>query len=72
MVVAAEDSGDSVLNVEAYFAHRGFGEKLWKRCREVGLGEFSVELGEKYVRREDRPLHSTFIHDIHNFISFSS
>ncbi|KAI3459145.1 hypothetical protein Pfo_015808 [Paulownia fortunei] len=68
-VVAAEGVGERVLEAEAYFAHRGFGEALWKRCGEEGLSEYSVEMGNKYVRREDRPPHSSFIHDIHNFIS---
>ncbi|KAL8543580.1 hypothetical protein ACS0TY_004228 [Phlomoides rotata] len=57
------------MRAEAYFAHEGFGEALWKRCGEVGLSEYSVEMGNKYVSREDRPPHSTFIQDIHNFIS---
>lgn len=56
-VVAAEGGGERVLDVEAYFAHRGFGEALWKRCGEVGLSEYSVEMGNMYVRREDRPPH---------------
>ncbi|KAK4433037.1 putative gamma-glutamylcyclotransferase [Sesamum alatum] len=68
-VVPADDGRETVLEVEAYFAHRGFGEALWKRCREEGLSEFSVEKGQKYVRREDRPPHSSFIEDIHKFIS---
>ncbi|KAG8368966.1 hypothetical protein BUALT_Bualt15G0101200 [Buddleja alternifolia] len=67
--LSVEGEGGNVLEVEAYFAHRGFGEALWKRCGEKGFGEYSVEMGNKYVRREDRPLHSSFIHDIHEFIS---
>ncbi|KAK6156472.1 hypothetical protein DH2020_010720 [Rehmannia glutinosa] len=70
-VTAAETDGvgERVLEVEAYFAHRGFGEALWKRCGEEGLSEYSMEMGNKYVRREDRPPASSFIHDIHKFIS---
>ncbi|KAH6757864.1 AIG2-like induced family protein [Perilla frutescens var. hirtella] len=67
VAVAAEGGGESAA--EAYFAHRGFGERLWKRCGEVGLSEYGVEMGEKYVRREDRPLDYSFIHDINKFIS---
>ncbi|KAL6516905.1 hypothetical protein OROHE_018193 [Orobanche hederae] len=71
MAVLAEEGGgrESVLEVEAYFAHRGFGEALWKRCGEEGLSEYTVEMGKKYVRREARPPHSSFIQDIHKFIS---
>ncbi|XP_057801790.1 putative gamma-glutamylcyclotransferase At3g02910 isoform X2 [Salvia miltiorrhiza] len=43
VAVAAEGGGQ---DAEAYFAHRDFGEKLWKRCGEVGLSEFNVELGK--------------------------
>ncbi|GFQ00404.1 putative gamma-glutamylcyclotransferase at3g02910 [Phtheirospermum japonicum] len=68
--VAAEGGGgEAVLEVEAYFAHRGYGEALWKRCGEKGLSEFSVAMGEKYVRQQDRPPHFNFIQDIHKFIS---
>ncbi|XP_020548877.1 putative gamma-glutamylcyclotransferase At3g02910 [Sesamum indicum] len=67
--IVVVDGGERVVEVEAYFAHRGFGEALWKRCGEEGLSEFSVEMGQKYVRREDRPPHSNFIGDIHKFIS---
>ncbi|KAL3653918.1 hypothetical protein CASFOL_003599 [Castilleja foliolosa] len=72
-VAAVDESGggERVLEVEAYFAHRGFGEGLWKRCGEEGLGEFSAEMGKKYVRRQDRPSNSNFIQDIHKFISDS-
>ncbi|CAA0834991.1 AIG2-like (avirulence induced gene) family protein [Striga hermonthica] len=61
--------GERVSKAEAYFAHIGFGERLWKRCGQEGLIEFSVEMGKKYVRREDRPPHSTFLEDISKFIS---
>lgn len=63
--VAVEESS---VDVEAYFAHRGFGEKLWKRCGEVGLSEYDVEMMKRYVRREDRPVDHCFIDDIHKFI----
>ncbi|XP_060182972.1 putative gamma-glutamylcyclotransferase At3g02910 [Lycium barbarum] len=52
---------------EAYFVHRIFGGVMWKRCGEVGLEEFSVGLGEKIVRKEDRPSNRDFIQDISNF-----
>lgn len=67
--LAVEGSGKRVREVEAYFAHRQFGEALWKRCGEEGLSEYSEEMGNKYVRREDRPPHSTFLNDVHKFIS---
>ncbi|EYU39455.1 hypothetical protein ABFS82_06G203400 [Erythranthe guttata] len=61
--------GERVRVVEAYFAHREFGEALWKRCGEEGLSEYGVDMVNNYVRREDRPPESNFILDIHKFIS---
>lgn len=64
-----DDAG--LVEAEAYFAHREFGEALWKRCgQNLGLTEFTMELGSKYVRREDRISGSTSIrHDLDAFIS---
>lgn len=66
--VVAVTAQERLMDAEAYFAHRDFGEKLWKRCGEVGLSEYGPEMGERYVRREDRPLDYSFISDIHKFI----
>ncbi|KAL3838559.1 hypothetical protein ACJIZ3_023150 [Penstemon smallii] len=67
--VVVEGGDKAATEAEAYFADRGFGEDLWRRCGEEGLSEYSLEMGRKYVRKEDRPPHSSFIVDIHKFIS---
>ncbi|XP_055818568.1 putative gamma-glutamylcyclotransferase At3g02910 [Solanum dulcamara] len=67
-VNVACDSGETVA-AEAYFAHRSFGEGLWKRCGEVGIEEFTMELSKKYERKEKRPPNHDFLQDLRNFIS---
>lgn len=67
-VVVAEGEGEPVA-VEAYFAHRSYAEKLWGKCGEVGLSEYSLEMSNKYVRKSDRPSESDFINAIWKFIS---
>ncbi|MCE5166800.1 hypothetical protein HAX54_026851 [Datura stramonium] len=67
-VTVTSDGGEMVA-AEAYFAHRSFGEGMWKKCGEVGLEEFSMELSRKYERKEDRPSNHDFLQDIRNFIS---
>lgn len=67
--VVNEDGGDKVAAAEAYFAHREFGEAIWKRCGKVGLSEYSMDDGRRYVRREDRPRNSSFLGDVKKFIS---
>ncbi|KAL2549222.1 AIG2-like family protein [Forsythia ovata] len=67
--VTAEDGGEKVAAVEAYFAHREFGEAMWERCGKEGLIEFSMALGGKYVKRDNRPSNSSFLGDIKKFIS---
>ncbi|KAK4366410.1 hypothetical protein RND71_014290 [Anisodus tanguticus] len=68
VTVVSGDGGETVA-AEAYFAHRSFGEGMWKRCGEVGIEEFTIEMAEKYERKEDRPLNRDFLQDIRNFIS---
>ncbi|MCD7446269.1 hypothetical protein HAX54_050990 [Datura stramonium] len=58
-VTVTSDGGEMVA-AEAYFAHRSFGEGMWKKCGEVGLEEFSMELSRKYERKEDRPSNHDF------------
>ncbi|KAK4738684.1 hypothetical protein R3W88_002381 [Solanum pinnatisectum] len=67
-VTVAGDGGETVA-AEAYFAHRSFGEGMWKRCGEIGVEEFTVELGKKYERKEERPPNHVFLQDIRNFIT---
>ncbi|PHT48519.1 hypothetical protein CQW23_12727 [Capsicum baccatum] len=62
------DCGETVAS-EAYFAHRSFGEGMWKMCGQVGLEEFTMELSKKYERKEDRPPNRDYLQDIRNFIS---
>ncbi|KAK7271832.1 hypothetical protein RJT34_28047 [Clitoria ternatea] len=54
-VVAAEGGGMVEAEAEAYWAHRRFGEVLWKMKGEVGLVEYGQNEAMDYVRREDRP-----------------
>ncbi|KAL3523324.1 hypothetical protein ACH5RR_016158 [Cinchona calisaya] len=68
--VVAEDGGE-VVAVEGYFAHRNFGEALWRKSGEKGLSEFSEEMGGKYVKRGNRPLDYNFVDDVWKFISHS-
>ncbi|CAA3002240.1 Hypothetical predicted protein [Olea europaea subsp. europaea] len=70
--VMAEDGGEKVamaVEVDAYFAHREFGEAIWNRCGKECLSEYGMELGRKYVIRKNRPLNSSFHGDIMKFIS---
>lgn len=67
-VTVAGDDGETVA-AEVYFAHRSFGEGMWKRCGEVGIEEFTMELANKYERKEERPQDHDFLQDIRNFIS---
>ncbi|KAJ6415553.1 hypothetical protein OIU84_004367 [Salix udensis] len=32
-----------LVDAEAYFAHRSFGERMWVGCGRVGLDEYSLE-----------------------------
>uniref|UniRef100_A0A7C8YI79 Gamma-glutamylcyclotransferase family protein n=1 Tax=Opuntia streptacantha TaxID=393608 RepID=A0A7C8YI79_OPUST len=48
------DGGDAAVDVEAYFAHRRYGEEMWAKNGWVGMEEYSDSDGEKYVRVKDR------------------
>lgn len=61
--------GGEILAVEAYFAHRSFADELWKKCGEGGVNEYSMEMGNKYVKRSNRPLGYTFVGEVWKFIS---
>ncbi|KAK4748473.1 hypothetical protein SAY87_015059 [Trapa incisa] len=56
-----------VIAAEAYFAHRSYGEDLWRRIGRVGLSEYADT--RKYVKRADRPKGWTFIEGIRTFAS---
>ncbi|XP_049351192.1 putative gamma-glutamylcyclotransferase At3g02910 [Solanum verrucosum] len=68
-VTVAGDGGETVA-AEAHFAHRSFGEGMWKRCGEKGLKNPPLmELGNKYERKEERPSNHVSLQDIRNFIT---
>ncbi|XP_019177363.1 PREDICTED: putative gamma-glutamylcyclotransferase At3g02910 isoform X2 [Ipomoea nil] len=73
LIVAAGDGGgggpEGTVAAEAYFAHRSFGEGLWKRCGGVGTGEFTTEMASEYQRKEERPPGFNFLKDLKLFIS---
>ncbi|KAF1875120.1 hypothetical protein Lal_00007736 [Lupinus albus] len=57
-VVNDGEGGATVVRekeAEAYFGHRKFGERLWKRNKEVGMKEYGEKEAREYVRKEDRP-----------------
>ncbi|KAJ8448463.1 hypothetical protein Cgig2_022091 [Carnegiea gigantea] len=53
-VVAADGGSDGGDAVEAYFAHRSYGEEMWAKNGWVGMEEYLDSDGEKYVRVADR------------------
>ncbi|OIV93004.1 hypothetical protein TanjilG_20666 [Lupinus angustifolius] len=58
MVVSDGDGGATVeteKEAEAYFGHRKFGERLWKKNGEVGMREYGEKEAGDYVRKVDRP-----------------
>ena len=57
--------------VEAYFAHRNFGERLWKKNGEVGMMEYTEEDATKYMRmtKENRQKGKTITVVIHEFLN---
>ncbi|KAK4761631.1 hypothetical protein SAY87_029515 [Trapa incisa] len=59
--------GGLVIEAEAYFAHRSYGEDLWTRTGRVGLSEYADT--RNYVKRADRPKGWTFIEGIRAFAS---
>ncbi|KAJ7953451.1 Gamma-glutamylcyclotransferase, AIG2-like [Quillaja saponaria] len=61
-------NGDLSIQVEAYFAHRSFGEGLWKRKGEVGLTEFTEKEACDYVKRADRPESTSIVDEIRLFV----
>ncbi|PKI45721.1 hypothetical protein CRG98_033854 [Punica granatum] len=64
---AEQNGAGLVIDAEAYFAHRSYGEDLWRRLGRVGLAEYTDT--RKYVKRSDRPDGWTFIEGIRAFAS---
>lgn len=69
---AAEGEKGSVVLVdaEAYFAHRSFGERMWVRCGRAGLDEYSLERAARdYVKKVNRPEGRSSLDEIEMFLS---
>ncbi|KAJ4847823.1 hypothetical protein Tsubulata_011777 [Turnera subulata] len=65
------DDGTVLVDVEAYFANRSFGERMWVKKGRVGLSEFGVEDGKGYVKKVDRPSGGGYLDDIELFLADS-
>jgi gamma-glutamylaminecyclotransferase len=65
------EKGSVVLvDAEAYFAHRSFGERMWIRCGRTGLDEYSLERAARdYVKKVNRPEGRSFLDEIEMFLS---
>ncbi|CAH8330264.1 unnamed protein product [Eruca vesicaria subsp. sativa] len=71
-VEVVDEECNGVVSVEAYFAHRSFGERLWVKKGKVGMCEFGVNDGVLYVGPKDRPRFSSVIDEIEAFVSSTS
>ncbi|XWS38756.1 hypothetical protein CRYUN_Cryun19dG0157500 [Craigia yunnanensis] len=69
--VCEEEEGGVLVAAKAYFAHGSFGERWLERKGMVGLNEFGEKEGKEYVRKEDRPDGSGFLHDITSFVTLA-
>ncbi|KAG7611916.1 Gamma-glutamyl cyclotransferase-like superfamily [Arabidopsis suecica] len=67
-----EEESNGVVLAEAYFAHFGFGERLWEKKGKCGMYEFGENDGVLYVRPKDRPMFSSVLDEIETFVSSSS
>ncbi|KAI0500794.1 hypothetical protein KFK09_019011 [Dendrobium nobile] len=64
-----EEETGLIMEAEAYFAHRSFGEEMWKRNGEKGFCAYSSDEAIGYVKRKDRPQDITFLDQIRIFVS---
>lgn len=71
LLIGGEEGDETglVVEAEAYFAHRSFGEKMWRRNGEKGFCSYSSEEAIGYVKRKDRPQGITFLDQIRIFVS---
>ncbi|XP_030524616.1 putative gamma-glutamylcyclotransferase At3g02910 [Rhodamnia argentea] len=69
--IKVEIDGD-LVEAEAYFAHAGFGEGLWRRRGEVGISEYTHDCADEYVKRSERPKGWSFVEGVREFVSSSS
>ncbi|XP_043696259.1 putative gamma-glutamylcyclotransferase At3g02910 [Telopea speciosissima] len=61
-----------VVRAEAYYAHRSYGEELWRSNGERGFCKYSEDETSGYVRRTERPQNVSFLEHIQLFCSSSS
>lgn len=76
-VVRCPDKGGSdpeeVVEAEAYYAHRSFGDAMWNRNLREGLCEFSERENGMHVKRQDRPDGGrNILEDVRLFIASSA
>ncbi|KAJ4958525.1 hypothetical protein NE237_025636 [Protea cynaroides] len=62
----------AAVGVEAYYAHRSYGEELWRSNGEKGFCRYSEKEASGYVRRTERPQNISFLQQIQLFCSSSS
>ncbi|CAA0408040.1 unnamed protein product [Arabidopsis thaliana] len=67
-----EEESNGVVLAEAYFAHCGFGERLWEKKGKCGMCEFGQNDGVLYVSPKDRPMFSSVLDEIETFVSSSN
>ncbi|KAL9246936.1 hypothetical protein vseg_020414 [Gypsophila vaccaria] len=56
MAVTGEEGGDDggeVMEVEAYYADRGYAEALWEKSGREGVAEYTLSDAEKHVAVEE-------------------
>ncbi|XP_043716668.1 putative gamma-glutamylcyclotransferase At3g02910 [Telopea speciosissima] len=58
--------------VEAYYAHRSYGEELWRSNGKKGFCRYSEKEASGYIRRTERAQNVTFLEQIQLFCSSSS
>ncbi|XP_058191209.1 putative gamma-glutamylcyclotransferase At3g02910 [Rhododendron vialii] len=67
-----DGEGGAVVEAEAYYLNRSFGEEMWRRNGKVGFGEYTEKKAREYVRRDERPKERSFLEEIRLFVSSSS
>ncbi|XP_071737423.1 putative gamma-glutamylcyclotransferase At3g02910 [Rutidosis leptorrhynchoides] len=67
------DSSDgdrkTLIEAEAYYAHRSFAEDMWRRSGQIGFESFNHDVAKGYVRRDLRPKDLSFREQITLFCS---
>ncbi|XP_054775949.1 putative gamma-glutamylcyclotransferase At3g02910 [Prosopis cineraria] len=65
--VAMEGSAEEA-EAEAYFAHRSYGEGLWKKRGEAGMKEYGSENALDYVKSEQRTKDKSLVEELFEFV----